>query len=249
MYSFSRYSYYFKSQHYIRLKQFEEKNLQIEHLLIQQGEILGFVAHDLRTPLNNIEALSHLLYDDKPGEELRMIMNSTDQAKNIINDLIEAIKTEKTALDTTTLNLTTFLSSTVDKWKTNSKRNFTLIMAESEISAQANASKMERVLDNLISNAIKFSSDEKGIIISLNKVAKKIIIKVKDEGIGIPSHLIPFVFQQFSQAGRIGLRGEKSLGLGMHISKKIMHQHGGELMVESEENKGTQFTVLLPIRQ
>ena len=228
----------------MRLKQLEEKNLEIEKLHLQQGEILGFVAHDLRNPLNNIEALSNLLYKEDPKNELKYILNASQQAKNIINDLIEAIKTDKNSLDTQSLNLSSFLTSTVEKWKTNSNRALVLHVEDNSIYAHANASKLERVLDNLISNAIKFSSDDKIINISLRKIAKRVEIKVIDNGIGIPNELISFVFQQFSKAGRNGLHGEKSIGLGLHISQKIMQQHGGQLLVESEENKGTTFTML-----
>lgn len=248
LYSFSRYSYYFKSQHFVRLKQLEEKNLQVERLLLQQGEILGFVAHDLRNPLNNIEALSRMLDEEDPKEELKLIMVSTDKAKSIINDLIVAVKTDKVELDTHPENLNTFLQIITHKWKTNSTRNFRLNLPEEDTYATVNAYKMERVLDNLISNAIKFSPDEKDIVISLSKTAEEIRITVNDEGIGIPEDLIPFIFQQFSQAGRTGLRGEKSLGLGLHISKKIMQQHGGELFVESKESNGTTFTIQLPLK-
>lgn len=244
LYCFSRYSYFFKSQHFVRLKQLEEKNLEVEKLHRQQGEILGFVAHDLRNPLNNIEALSTLLHNEEPKEELKHILNASQQAKNIINDLMEAIKTDQNKLDMQSLNLNSFLTSTVEKWKTNSKRDLILHLEQDKIYAHANASKLERVLDNLISNAIKFSSDDKIISISLRKIAKRIEIKVKDDGIGIPKEMISYIFQQFSQAGRKGLQGEKSIGLGLHISQKIMQQHGGELLVESEENKGTTFTVL-----
>ncbi|RYG13401.1 MAG: hypothetical protein EOO07_17740, partial [Chitinophagaceae bacterium] len=247
LFCFSRYSYFFKSQHFVRLKQLEEKNIEIEKLHMQQGEILGFVAHDLRNPLNNIEALSTLLHKESPQEELILILKSSQQAKNIINDLIEAVKMDKAKLDTQSLNLNSFVTSTVEKWRANTKRNLVIDVDEPKILAYVNASKLERVLDNLISNAIKFSSEDKKISVSLRKIAKQIEIKVKDDGIGIPKELLSYIFQQFSQAGRNGLHGEKSIGLGLHISRKIMQQHGGELLVESEENKGTTFTAQFPL--
>jgi len=247
LYSFSRYSYYFKSQHFVRLKQLEEKNQEIERLLIQQGEILGFVAHDLRNPLNNIEALSGMLYEENPNEELRHIMVATDKAKSMINDLIVAIKTDTVELDKQAENLNSFLEAVVQKWKSNSARNVTLQIAEEAVYAPINAYKMERVLDNLISNALKFSATDQEVAVSLTTRPENILIQVADQGIGIPENLIPFIFQQFSQAGRTGLNGEKSLGLGLHISKKIMHQHGGDLLVRSKENQGTVFTISLPL--
>ena len=247
LYTFSRYSYFFKSQHFVRLKQLEEKNLEVERLHIKQGEILGFVAHDLRNPLNNIEALSTLLlHDDAPKEELRLILSSAQQAKNIINDLIEAVKTEHSKLDTQSLNLNLFLTTIVEKWRTNSKREIILELGPNKVITYANASKLERVLDNLISNSIKFSSADKAICIYL-KANKFIEVKVIDEGIGIPKDLLNYIFEQFSKAGRSGLHGEKSIGLGLHISQKIMEQHGGQLLVQSEENQGTTFTLVFPL--
>lgn len=247
LFCFSRYSYYFKSQHFVRLKQLEEKNAEIEKLHTQQGEILGFVAHDLRNPLNNIEALSSLLLLEESKEELNLILSSSVQAKSIINDLIEVIKTDRSQLETTSANLSQFVSTVVDKWRKNTNRNFELLQDEHEIIAYANLSKLERVLDNLISNAIKFSSDDKPVKISLKKLAKKIEISVIDQGIGIPPELLAYVFQQFSKAGRNGLHGEKSIGLGLHISRKIVQQHGGELEVESQEDKGSTFKIIIPL--
>ncbi|MES2418662.1 MAG: HAMP domain-containing sensor histidine kinase [Bacteroidota bacterium] len=245
---FSRYSYYFKSQHFVKIKELEEKNLEIERLYSQQGEILGFVAHDLRNPLNNIEALSTLmLYEGTPKEELRLILNAAHQAKNIINDLIEVVKADKSKLEFEALELSAFLNEIIEKWRTNSKRTFNLELSESSVITYANSSKLERVMDNLISNALKFSPVDKAVSISLNKDEEHIEIKVKDEGIGIPKVLLGTIFQQFSKAGRNGLLGEKSVGLGLHISQRIMENHGGKLGVESRENKGSTFILTLPI--
>ena len=105
---------------------------------------------------------------------------------------------------------------------------------------------MERVLDNLIQNADKFSVKEKPIDVRLDETNRhSISISVKDYGIGIPDNLKRHIFEQFTPAGRKGLRGEKSIGIGLHISKKIIEQHQGSLSIKSEENVGTTFTVHL----
>lgn len=246
--SFSRYSYYFKSQHFVRLKQLEEKNTEIERLNAQKNEILGFVAHDLRNPLNNIEALCTLLLNNnQPQQELHLILHATHHAKSIINDLIEAVKNDKNKVDTEALNLNIFLTDIIAKWRTNNTRSLMLQLGDQDITSPANASKLERVLDNLISNAIKFSPIDREITIALNKVNQHAEIEVIDHGIGIPEELKPFIFQQFSKAGRSGLQGEKSIGLGLHISQLIIEQHGGKLNVQSQENIGTTFTLELPL--
>ncbi len=245
---FSRYGYYFKSQHFVRLKQLEEKNLEIELLNNQKGEILGFVAHDLRNPLNNIEALSQLmLLEDETNIEAKMISNSAQQAKEIINDLLEAVKSDQGVLEKKRQELVAFLRLIVDRWEKNSKREILFTSNRETIFAEVNASKLERVLHNLISNALKFSPINKPIEITLIQHQNNACIAVKDSGIGIPENLHGYIFQQFSKASRKGLQGEKSVGLGLHISKRIIERHRGKLLMQSKENEGTAFTILLPL--
>ncbi len=245
---FSRYNYCFKSQHFVKLKELEEKNLEIVHLNNQKGEILGFVAHDLRNPLNNIEALSaFLLMEDKHNSEAKMISTAAKQAKEIINDLIEAAKQDQPNLSTQKLELQAYLSNIIQKWRNNTKREFIFTGTEQKIFAYVNPSKLERVIDNLISNGLKFSEEDTPIRIKISELKNNAIINVSDFGIGIPAQLQEYIFNQFSKAGRQGLQGEKSIGLGLHISKKIIEQHQGQLLMDSQEHKGTTFTIQLPL--
>ncbi len=248
LFAFSRYAYYFRSKHFIRIKQLEEKNREILHLNSQKGEMLSFVAHDLRAPLNNIEALGNLiLMEDEHHNEANIIVNATQKAKRIIDDLIEAAKQDRQALSTKILNLNEFINDLLIKWRTNTPREIKLLIGNTELLLSANPVKLERAIDNLISNAIKFSHDNHPIDIRVRKNEDKVVITVSDMGIGIPVNLQSHIFDQFSIAGRRGLQGEKSVGLGLHISQKIIEQHCGTLEMESKENKGTTFTIALPL--
>jgi two-component system sensor histidine kinase VicK len=245
---FSRYSYYFKSHHFVKIKELEEKNVEIEHLSTQKEEILAFVAHDLRNPLNNIEALSgFLLLENENNSEAKMISTAAKQAKEIINDLIETVKLDQSDLRTEKQSIAPYLKKVVQKWKANTKREFLFIDNDIEANVYLNSSKLERVIDNLISNGLKFSSEDKPIEISLTQQKEKVGVIVRDFGIGIPEELKEHIFHQFSKAGRQGLLGEKSIGLGLHISKRIVEQHAGKLLIDSKENEGTAFTILLPL--
>jgi two-component system sensor histidine kinase VicK len=247
--SFSRYSYYFKSSHFVQIKELEEKNKEILLLNSQKSEILSFVAHDLRAPLNNIDALSQiLLLENGDNSEMKMISSSALQAKNIINDLIEAVKTEQADISKESIYLKSYINNIIHKWEANTARKIEFSQDNEDLNMQANASKLERVIDNLISNAFKFSSSDKPINIAVSKLKNNVLIKVKDFGIGIPVDLQAHVFDQFSKASRKGLLGEKSIGLGLHISHKIIEQHHGELSVSSAENEGTTFTIQLPLK-
>jgi signal transduction histidine kinase len=251
LYICSRYSYFFKSQHFIQLRQLEEKNGEINNLNRLKGEILAFVAHDLRTPLNNIEALSGIVIeeDSNPKPEMQMILSAAVHAKHIINDLIEVVQEDRKPLQVQKTEMISYLERICASWQSNTDqpRRVELSTNVKSIVASINAPKFTRVMDNLIGNGIKFSPPNSQIQISASASKEFCTIRIKDFGIGIPEHLQGMLFDQFSKAGRPGLRGEKSIGLGLHISKQIIEQHGGSLTVESKENEGTAFTISLPV--
>ncbi|WP_169304405.1 sensor histidine kinase [Pedobacter frigoris] len=252
LFTCSRYGYYFKSQHFLQLKELEERNEEIQNLNHQKGEILGFVAHDLRNPLNNIEALSALILTEEnhpDATEVQLILNSAQHAKHIINDLIEVVQEKKTALKVQEVELIGFLRGIQNTWLTNTDRTRIIIFNtdQNTVSANINPSKFTRVIDNLIGNGIKFSPPNTPINIEVCTKPEKVQIRISDFGIGIPDTLKHLLFDQFSKAGRVGLNGEKSMGLGLHISKDIIEQHHGTLTVESQENKGTTFIISIPL--
>ncbi|MEJ7558302.1 MAG: HAMP domain-containing sensor histidine kinase [Pedobacter sp.] len=251
LYICSRYSYFYKSQHFVQLRQLEEKNIEVQELNRQKGEILGFVAHDLRNPLNNIEALSRILIEENQQNEhteLDLILGSARQAKDIINDLVEVIQVEKAPYQLQTVDLVDYINSICASWQMNAQENRKIKFncAEAVLFTPLNPAKFNRVIDNLIGNGIKFSDNDTPIEIEVSRFEQHCLISVKDYGIGIPENLRNLLFDQFSKAGRAGLNGEKSLGLGLHISKDIVEQHGGTLTLETEENKGSTFIISMP---
>ncbi len=252
LYSFSRYSYYFKSEHFNKLKQLEERNLEIQLLNHQKSEILGFVAHDLRNPLHNIEALTRIVLEENNGEqhtEMQLILSSTRQAKSIIDDLLEIAQHNKAPFQLQTTNMIAFINNICSNWEKNLKNERRVIFNsdEEQLTAAIDVSKLTRAIDNLIGNGLKFSKSEMPVNIEVSKTNSGCTIRITDFGIGIPPDLHELLFDQFSKAGRPGLKGEKSIGLGLHISKQIVEQHGGSLTVNSRENEGTTFEIVLPV--
>jgi two-component system sensor histidine kinase VicK len=252
LYSFSRYSYYFKSEHFTQLKQFEEKNLEVQLLNHQKGEILAFVAHDLRNPLNNIEALTRIVLEENPNQEnteMQLILSSTRQAKNIIDDLLEIAQNNKEPFHLQTTNMIAFMNNICNNWQKNlnNERKIIFNAGEQELTAAVNPSKLTRVIDNLIGNGLKFSKSETPINIDVSSSGGTCVIRITDFGIGIPHNLQQLLFDQFSKARRPGLKGEKSIGLGLHISRQIIEQHKGIITVQSKENEGTTFQITIPL--
>lgn len=121
------------------------------------------------------------------------------------------------------------------------------LTSREEIYAEIDDNKFMQAINNLISNALKFTRDGGLITVSLEEEAGSVLFKVADTGVGIPQkyHATP-LFDKFTDARRPGLKGESSVGLGMSIIKTIVEWHRGEIWFESQENKGTSFYIRLP---
>lgn len=255
-YCISRFAFSYRADNYLKLKAIEEKNLEIETASQLKNEILGIVAHDLRNPLTAIRALAGMMEDDKTLnadniENLQMIKTSCDKATSIINDLIESANNDNDSVfDVEEAELNQYLLKIVDEWVKNKTGHSNILYygTDEPVYAFINKEKMQRVMDNLISNAIKFSGISEHIEIRMSNVDGQVLIDIKDFGMGIPANLLPFIFDRFSRASRRGLRGEESVGLGLSIVKQIVEKHGGDISVKSTEKKGTTFTIhMIPL--
>ncbi len=252
----SRLLYTYHSNYYIKVKMIEAKNREIELANESKNEILRMVAHDLRSPIANIQSIVALLQMPiQEGDEDTLvyyhhIKECCMNAEGIIREIIIAAKDENYAvLNKEPEDLTVFLKEVHDYWKKviNGKLELFLVIPEIPIVITINKNKIKRVLDNLIGNAIKFTPETNGIItIELKNTDTQVQISVKDNGIGIPQEHLPELFKKYSQAGRVGLKNENPIGLGLHISKLLVEEHGGKIWVESTENQGATFYILLP---
>lgn len=251
----SRHVFSYRANHFLQLKTIQEKNIEIENAIHIKDEILGIVAHDLRNPLAVIEGVSTLMEmdlddsDDDARENLSMVKAACEKARSIINDLIEVARNDSVDnFGVEEVELNQFLSSITNEWLQNRSGLTELIFTgtKKSVYTRVNKEKIHRVMDNLISNAIKFSIAGDRIEVLLKQENGKCIIEVKDHGLGIPNELLPYVFDRFSKAGRKGVRGEDSIGMGLNIARQIVKKHGGDITVESVEQQGTTFTIALP---
>jgi signal transduction histidine kinase len=255
-YFISRYFYSYKSSYFLQLVDIREKNVAIEKAGAFKNEILGMVAHDLRNPIGAIETLAMMMemeeIDNDTRENLEMIKISCAKARGIIADLLDAANNENIdIIETQRTELNYFLKGIINEWKVQkeAKNNIVLISSKPQVFVEINAEKFQRVMDNLITNALKFSKNNQKIEIYLSIKNDKAVIEVRDYGMGIPPDMLPHIFERFSKARRPGIRGEQSTGLGLSISKQIIENHQGTINVTSEEKKGSSFTIQLPLEE
>lgn len=222
----------------------------LEQSHAENTRIMRIVAHDLKNPMSAIQNVVHSLLQKEKLESQRemfiAIQSCCNDSMSLIKDLLEEKKDqrkEKEHVEISELlqNCVQLLQSKADEKK--QKLNFRADHVEMIISRQ----KIWRVMSNLISNAIKFSPIRSVIDIKLEKNTDKILLSVSDRGIGIPENLKTKIFEMSDEAVRPGTEGEKSYGLGLSISKKIVEEYNGKLWFESKESEGSVFYVELPV--
>jgi len=235
------------------VKSYESKLKELRQMNIRKNEILGTVAHDLKSPLSSIMGMTEMLSDNADSDHMdliKYIQEALHTAIDIINGLIEIaeIEEENDLLHCEKTDINEILKESVDHFMIRAKKK--KIEIQTEFCPKAfgivDSVKFARIIDNLILNAIKFTNEGGRIYVTSYFDSEIVKITVDDNGIGIDADIIPELFDKFSKARRKGTSGEKSTGLGLSIVKKLVELHKGKIEVESCVNKGTKFTVIIP---
>jgi signal transduction histidine kinase len=224
----------------------------------EKNEILGMAAHDLRNPLSAIQAYGELLRDTKAalsieerGEIIERIGLLSTSMLHLVGDLLDisAIEAGKLKLDLQETDLVPLVQANVAVNSLLARRKRVALVFHNRgpgSVARVDRTKMEQVLDNLITNAIKFSPAGAQVTVRLYQDDGAAVIAVCDEGPGIPAEERDKLFRPFYRAGTQGAAGEPGTGLGLAIVRRIVEAHGGRVWVESEINKGSTFYVSVP---
>lgn len=224
----------------------------------KKNTILEILSHDLSGPLGNITMCCSLLqqhtkdYNNKDVEELlEKISRNSRNALELITDFLneEFLESSETVLNKDRIDIVKKISVMIDQFKTSEpliRKNYHFHPDSESLFVTVDEVKFMQVLQNLISNAMKFTKDDGVITVKLKDDKEKFLMTVEDNGIGIPAHLQHDLFDKFTKARRPGLKGERSVGLGMSIIKKIIDWHNGKIWFKSEEGKGTTFYVEIP---
>jgi len=222
-------------------------------------ELVANVSHDLRTPLATIQGYIEtiLMKADTLSEEdkkkyMQTIFSSTERLKNLVEELFELSKLEarETVPNPEPFSIAELVQDVQQK---------NLIIAEPkkiDLSLKfsydlplvyADIGMMEKVLQNLLDNAIKFTPEGGNITISLSPQDEEILLSVKDTGAGINSKDLSHIFDRYQKAERTNMHDNVGLGLGLAIVKKILEVHNIAIDVKSAEGKGTSFSFKIPI--
>jgi signal transduction histidine kinase len=224
--------------------------------LKKQEEMLSITSHELKSPITTIMLFLNLLEELTQKEENHLVLDLVLKAETQVNRLIKLVnnmqditilQNGETAIKKDIFNFSALLNNTVESFRYQSQQHEIVIEGNVPIDIYADATRIEQVLVNLISNAVKYSP-EKGLIkISVETGAGELSVSVQDSGIGIPASSLPHVFDCYFRAHQNDKRF-KGTGLGLYISKQIINQHNGEIGVNSSEGKGSSFWFTLPLQ-
>jgi signal transduction histidine kinase len=222
-----------------------------------KSELVSSVSHEFKTPITSIKALTERLLDEKVKDPDRMkeyysvILGDADNLSRLVSNFLDSAKIEegKKQYDFEETDIRQWMTRTITNLR--DKHPQKGIKFNSHFSADIphiaiDKNAMEQVINNLLDNAIKFSSGKIVVEIIVEKDENSLFIKVRDNGIGIHKEDLNKIFEKFYRGRNAPMHTSTGTGLGLTLVRQIIEAHGGEISVDSKVGSGSTFTIILP---
>ncbi len=241
-------------------RELAKKNKQLDELNNLKNLFLGIAAHDLRSPLGVILSYSELMMDapaslceEERNDLIRRVYKTGKFMLGLVNNLLDIanIESGKLELELSNEDIAGVITSSIEMTSLFARsKSIDLLFnpAEAHVMVMIDKPKIDQVITNLITNAIKYSFPESQVLISVLEKEDHIKITIKDQGQGIRENELNKLFKPFQKTSTRSTGGEKSTGLGLSIVKKIVEAHLGEIGVNSIFGKGSEFYFTLPLK-
>ncbi len=222
----------------------------------EKANIISMIAHDMKSSLVIIGGFVLRLLnkgadfaEEKQQKYLKIIKKEGNKLESLVNDFLEfsRLQTGKLKLNFSATSLDEILLELFEAYQASSLQHGLRLELKNEVALpiiDVDADRLRRVFTNLLDNALKFSKQKGAITITTQETDQDIIVRVIDEGVGIDPRDIPYIFDSFHRGQDKGKR--EGYGLGLAVVKAIVEGHGGRILVESELDKGSVFSVVLP---
>ncbi|WFD10232.1 two-component system histidine kinase PnpS [Tepidibacter hydrothermalis] len=229
-----------------------------EKLDTMRKEFVANVSHELKTPITTIKSYTETLLDgamdDKEicGSFLSVIDKESDRMARLVSDLLQLSRMDhkKNNFNSSRFDIDNLIKDIVNKLDISFKEKNHIIkigLCDKNIIINGDKDRIEQVIQNILSNAIKYTPDNGVVSINIKEEDEQAVISIKDNGIGIPKKDVSRIFERFYRVDKARSRDMGGTGLGLSIAKHIIEQHGGDISVESEVGKGTEFKIKLPV--
>ncbi|HET8774748.1 MAG TPA: ATP-binding protein [Thermoanaerobaculia bacterium] len=229
----------------------------LQELDRKKDEFLSVASHELRTPLTTIKGYTQLLaqtVDDLQPEEratyINAVLGEIERMMGLISELLDVsrIETNRLQIHPQSIRWSDFIRARVSAFQVqHPTRSISMSVDAGDAVVVADPDRMRQVVDNLLSNALKYSAEGTDIDLEVQVVGSDMLTSVRDHGIGIPKDEIPQLFERFHRARNVSSRYYGGLGLGLYIARAIIEAHGGSISVQSVEGQGSTFTMRLPV--
>lgn len=224
-----------------------------------KNEFFGNLSHEFKTPINVLLSTAQLLEvnhskgiaDHVMFEIIKIIKRNSYRLLRLVDNLIESTKIDTGSAEMNYFNydivqVTEDLVDSCISYANNYKIKIIFDTEVEELKIALDIDKYEKIILNLISNAIKYNKENGEIFVNLLVRNNKVVIEVIDTGIGIAQEKIKYIFQRFMQINKSFIRDVEGSGIGLYMVKSLVELHKGEIEVESVEGKGSKFIVTLP---
>lgn len=228
-----------------------------EKLEMSRREFVANVSHELRTPLTTVKSYAETLADmPEEGEMqkrfLKVIVSEADRMTRLVKDLLTLSRLDEKQgeIKKEPIEMRSFAEDLVERMQINAQKKQQLLSytAVNEVPVFfSDRDKLEQVVVNILSNAIKYTSQGGKIQVFSGRIYGEVYIKVSDNGIGIPQENLSRIFERFYRVDKARSRDTGGTGLGLAIAKQIMDRLGGKITISSEYGKGTEVTISLPV--
>lgn len=220
-----------------------------------KDELVQNVSHELRTPLTFVKGYVDLLLDGEMGlmnieqqEALHIVATKTDEITRLIDDIMTLQRIDANNLQLEAVSMSELIKTAVASYSIVAEKKglHVIFHAPHDNVISVDKGRINQVLNNLIGNAIKFSPNGGEIAVYLEEKDNQVLIRITDEGIGVPNDKLDKIFERFYQVDGSSRRRFGGTGLGLAIVKRIIDAHQGKIWVESELEKGSSFYFTLP---
>jgi len=220
--------------------------------LAAKDDFVSSVSHEFRTPLTSILGYVEILLDDEPEESqrgmLEIIRRNSERLLTLVSDLL-ASRNGQLIVTPHSVDVADLVRSSVSSAMPKAAASGVVLAADTpeRLEAHVDGPRISQVLDNLVSNAIKYSPDGGNVLVSLAREDSQLACRVSDTGMGMSAEDVSEVFAKFFRTSSVRRTAIPGVGLGLPISKAIVEAHGGTIEVESALGQGTTFTFRVPV--